>query len=298
LSNYTKILNVQENDEGVLFSYCRKSTILTTPWREIKWGNNDEPLQYMKNFQPQNKRAKAIRVLLYGPVGVGKSSFITSVNSILQGRMTNKALASATTSDQSFTKVYQTYKIKKEGRGDFYPFVFNDIMGLEDGVGRGVRTDDIILALKGHVKDGYKFSSSSSLSAGDSGYKRFPSLSDRVHVLVCVYSANAPQMNSSVLKKMKEIREAASDLGIPQLAILTHIDAACGETEKNLKNVYRSKYLKKKMADFSSSLGIPMNCILPVKNYSSETYLDSDIDALILSALKLMIDFGDDYTDT
>ncbi|XP_043987719.1 uncharacterized protein LOC122839814 isoform X1 [Gambusia affinis] len=272
--------------------------LLTTPWREIKWGNNKELLQYTKKFQPQNKRAKAIRVLLYGPVGVGKSSFITSVNSVLQGRMTNKALASATTSDQSFTKSYQTYKIKKEGRGDSYPFVFNDIMGLEDEDGRGVRTDDIILALKGHVKDGYKFSPLSSLSPGDSGYKPSPSISDRVHVLVCVYSANAPQMKSSVLKKMKAIREAASDLGIPQLAILTHIDAACGETEQNLRNVYKSKHLKKKMGDFSSSLGIPMNCILPLKNYSSETHLDPDVDALILNALKLMIDFGDDYTDT
>ncbi|XP_023193312.1 uncharacterized protein LOC102225563 [Xiphophorus maculatus] len=272
--------------------------LLTTPWREIKWGNNEEPLQYTRNFQPQNKRAKAIRVLLYGPVSMGKSSFINSVNSVLQGRMTNKALASATTSDQSFTKSYQTYKIKKEGRGDSYPFVFNDIMGLEDEDGRGVRTEDIILALKGHVKDGHKFSPSSSLSPGDSGYKPSPSISDRVHVLVCVYSADAPQMKSSVLKKMKEIREAASDLGIPQLAILTHIDAACEETETNLRNVYRSKHLKKKMRDFSSSLGIPMNCILLMKNYSSETHLDPDVDALILNALKLMIDFGDDYTDT
>uniref|UniRef100_A0A3B5QD58 AIG1-type G domain-containing protein n=1 Tax=Xiphophorus maculatus TaxID=8083 RepID=A0A3B5QD58_XIPMA len=193
---------------------------------------------------------------------------------------------------------YQTYKIKKEGRGDSYPFVFNDIMGLEDEDGRGVRTEDIILALKGHVKDGHKFSPSSSLSPGDSGYKPSPSISDRVHVLVCVYSADAPQMKSSVLKKMKEIREAASDLGIPQLAILTHIDAACEETETNLRNVYRSKHLKKKMRDFSSSLGIPMNCILLMKNYSSETHLDPDVDALILNALKLMIDFGDDYTDT
>ncbi|MEQ2267914.1 hypothetical protein XENORESO_012265 [Xenotaenia resolanae] len=170
-------------------------------------------------------------------------------------------------------------------------------MGLEDGDGRGVRANDIKLAMMGHVKDGYKFNPVSSLSEDDPGYNSSPSINDRVHVLVCIYSANAPQMNSSVLQKMKEIREAASDLGIPQLAILSHIDEACGETQTNLKNAYRSKHLKKKMGDFSSSLGIPMNCILPVKNYSDEIQLKPDVNTLILSALRLMIDFGDDYAD-
>uniref|UniRef100_A0A3B5QKE3 Interferon-induced protein 44-like n=1 Tax=Xiphophorus maculatus TaxID=8083 RepID=A0A3B5QKE3_XIPMA len=282
----------------VLRLCCKFSfTVLRTPWREITWGGNSDALQYLKEFQPHNEEATHIRVLLYGPVGVGKSSFINSVNNVLQGRMTNEALASATTSDQSFTKIYKTHKIKKESRGNYYPFVFNDIMGLEDGDGRGVRADDIKLALEGHVMDGYKFNPVSSLCDGDHGYNSSPSISDRVHVLVCIYSANAPQMRSSVLQKMKEIREAASELGIPQLAILTHIDAACGETEKNLKNVYKSKHLKKKMGDFSSSLGIPMNCILPLKNYSDEIQLNPDVDTLILNALKLMIDFGDDYAD-
>ncbi|XP_014878168.1 interferon-induced protein 44-like isoform X2 [Poecilia latipinna] len=272
------------------------SSPLENPWRKISWENKDELLQYMKNFQPQNEEVKAIRVLLYSPVGAGKSSFINSVNNVLQGRMTNDALVNNIAADHSFTKKYQTYKIKKE-KGNFYPFVFNDIMGLEDGDGKGVRTDDLKLAMKGHMKDGYKFNPSSPLSDGDPGYISSPSISDRVHVLVCIYSANASEMRSSVLQKMKEIREAASDLGIPQLAILTHIDAACRETETNIRNVYRSKYLKKKMTDFSPHLGIPMNCILPVKNYSHEIQLNPDIDALILSALRLMIDFGDDYAN-
>ncbi|MEQ2246286.1 hypothetical protein ILYODFUR_036865 [Ilyodon furcidens] len=66
--------------------------------------DNNQALQYLKEFQPKKMAIKHIRVLLYGPVGVGKSSFINSVNNVFKGRMTNEALASSTTSDQSFTK--------------------------------------------------------------------------------------------------------------------------------------------------------------------------------------------------
>ncbi|XP_045898788.1 interferon-induced protein 44-like [Micropterus dolomieu] len=94
---------------------------------------------------------------------------------------------------------------------------------------------------------------------------------------------------------MKAVREAASDLGIPQMMIVTNIDRACAETEKDVKNVYKSKYLKKKMIEFHRRVGIPVNCIFPVKNYSDEIDLDPDVDALILSALRTMLDFGDDF---
>lgn len=37
-------------------------------------------------------------------------------------------------------------------------------------------------------------------------------------------------------------------VGIPHVAVVTNIDTACGETQKNLRNVYRSKHLKKKVS--------------------------------------------------
>ncbi|KAG7233674.1 hypothetical protein INR49_006711 [Caranx melampygus] len=190
---------------------------------------------------------------------------------------------------------YETHKIEKGARGNFYSIVFNDIMGLEEETGRGVRVDDIKLAMMGHVKEGYKFNPASSLAHGDPGYNPCPSPDDKVHVLVCVHSANSREIKASTLQKMKEIREVASDLGIPQMAVVTKVDEACGETEKDLKDVYKSKHIKKKMTDFSSALGISMTCIFPVKNYSKEISNDGDVDTLILSVLRLIIDFGDDF---
>ncbi|XP_017163748.1 interferon-induced protein 44-like [Poecilia reticulata] len=256
-------------------------------------------LKYVQKYKPAQDDIMYLRVLLYGPVGAGKSSFINSVSNVLRGRMTIPALASATTSDKSFTKKYETHKFIK-GRGSsktFYPVVFNDIMGLEDGTNRGVHADDIKLALRGHVREGHKFNPVAPLTQDDPGYNPTPFADDKVHVLVCVMSANTPQMKSSVLEKMKSIRETASDLGIPQMAMMTHIDEACGETERDLRNVYKSKHLRKKMKDFSSAVGIPMNCIFPVKNYSEEIDMNDDIDALVLSALRNMINFGDDFIE-
>ncbi|XP_032423561.1 uncharacterized protein LOC116723091 isoform X3 [Xiphophorus hellerii] len=276
-----------------------ESPTLGEPWRELDWGEKQENLKYVQEYKPEQDDIRFLRVLLYGPVGAGKSSFINSVSNVLRGRMTIPALASATTSDKSFTKKYETHKFNK-GRGSaktFFPLVFNDFMGLEDGTNRGVHADDIKLALEGHLKEGYEFNQVAPISQDDPGYNPTPSADDRVHVLVCVMSANTSQMNSSVLEKMKSVRETARDLGIPQMAMMTRIDEACCETDKDLRIVYKSKYLRKKMKDFSSAVGIPVNCIFPVKNYSEEIDMNDDIDTLILSALRKMVDFGDDFIE-
>ncbi|KAK2812315.1 hypothetical protein Q5P01_000032 [Channa striata] len=275
------------------------SPTLKEPWRKISWRDKQKDLQYVQEYQPENSNIKSLRILLYGPVGAGKSSFINSVSNILRGRMTIPAAASATTSDRSFTKSYETHKIRK-GKGQpktFYPFVFNDIMGLEEGSDAGVSAEEIKLVIKGHVREGHKFNSTSPLPDHGPGYNPDPAPDDKVHVLVCVISANSAEIQDSVLEKISNIREIAGDLGIPQMAIITNIDTACGETEKDVKNVYKSKHLKKKMTDFSAAVGIPVNCIFPVKNYSHEIEINNDVDSLILSALRRMIDFGDDFIE-
>nr|XP_046270448.1 interferon-induced protein 44-like isoform X1 [Scatophagus argus]XP_046270449.1 interferon-induced protein 44-like isoform X1 [Scatophagus argus] len=261
-------------------------------WRPLPKSN--ENLNFVNSYQPQNKEARSLRILLHGPVGAGKSSFISSVDSVLQDRISVRAL-SDTIGGKSFTQTYKTFHFHKDAN-HFYPFVMTDIMGLEKNASNGVCLEDLKLALKGHVKEGYKFIPGQQISEGDPSYNSSPTLNDRVHVLVSVFPAgSASLISDEVVKKMREVRLAASEMGIPQLVILTKVDEACPEVKKYLKNIYKSKYLKEQAEQFSTLLGLPLNCIFLVKNYESELTTTEDVDAPILCALRQMITFGEDF---
>ncbi|XP_068435058.1 uncharacterized protein [Clinocottus analis] len=268
---------------------------LMEEWRILKWVHKDQELQFVKDYKPQNTKVNQLRVLLHGPAGAGKSSFINSVDSVLQSRVvTGRALAD-TISAKSFTNKYKTYKIQKKPE-TFYPFVFTDIMGLEDGIDRGVCVEDLKLAMMGHIRDGYDFNPHSKILEDNPKYNKDPTFKDKVHVLVCVIDADTVcRLSDESIIKMREVRLAASELGIPQLAILTKIDEACPEVKRNVKNVYKSKHLKKQMDEFSATLGLTPNCIFPVKNYNSEIETNDDVDTVILSALKRILEAGGDF---
>ncbi|KAL6102788.1 uncharacterized protein ACO6RY_02327 [Pungitius sinensis] len=79
----------------------------------------------------------------------------------------------------------------------------------------------------------------------------------------------------------------ASEMGIPQLAILTKVDEAFPEVEQNMDKVDK----------FSLLLGLSPNCIFLVRNYHTEIHTNDNMNALILSAVKQMIFFGEDFVN-
>ncbi|KAI3360190.1 hypothetical protein L3Q82_014507 [Scortum barcoo] len=242
-----------------------------------KDSNKHRDLQFVRDYEPHNDELN---------INISEFCFM---DQLVLASPVSSTLSTVFYKAEQLTELI---KSKKEDQETFYPFVFNDIMGLEKDDGRGVHVEDIKLAMKGH------FNPASTLSEDDQGYNKTPTLSDQVHVLVCVISASTVNILSDEhVKKMRNVRLAASDMGIPQLAILTKIDEACPEVKKDVRNVYKSKKLKEKMEELSFSLGLPLNCIFPVKNYHSEIDTDDDIDTLILSALKKTILFGEDFVN-
>ncbi|MED6260936.1 hypothetical protein ATANTOWER_031663 [Ataeniobius toweri] len=258
----------------------------------------DTDLQF-NNYTPKADGQQQFRILLQGPAGAGKSSFINSVISRLESRISVRA-AVWNTGQSGFTKEYKTYRIKTRNQENMSPLVLNDMMGLENisRRHRRVHVKDVEKAMKGHIKDGYKFNPDSSLSETDPFYNKTPNVNDKVHVLVSVIDADKVHLLSDkVVEIIQDIRDDATDLGIPHVAILTKIDEVCPEIKKDVKNLCRSRLLQEMVKDISKKVGIPENCIFPVKNYHSERNVDNDIDALVLNTLKRIIEIADEYTN-
>lgn len=66
--------------------------------------NNQDTLDFLKSYRPRNHEASHLRILLIGPSGDGKSTFINSVDSVLQGRVANRAPTDQHFTADSFTK--------------------------------------------------------------------------------------------------------------------------------------------------------------------------------------------------
>ncbi|XP_030577882.1 interferon-induced protein 44-like [Archocentrus centrarchus] len=284
---------------GGLFSKAPPPTpkLLDTPWRQFNWGNKHDDLQYVNNYKPQTE-GQQLRILLNGPVGAGKSSFLNSVKSVLQNRICLETPVRGT-SHSSCTKKYKTHRIPMGDSDSFFPFVFNDMMGLNASSNRKARqihVKDVKRALKGHVKEGYKFNPECKLSKDDPHYNRTPSANDRVDILVFVIDASTvSSMNQETREVIEDIRDEADDMEVPKIVIFTRIDEACPKINREIKNVFKSISLKKKIEQFSTDTGISLNCIFPVKNYNSEYDLKTDADALILDTLRHIIERGDDF---
>ncbi|XP_060754571.1 interferon-induced protein 44-like [Neoarius graeffei] len=267
------------------------------PWRPVAWSedNKNEMLRYLKDFQPGTAKVSEIKILLHGPIGAGKSSFINSVNTVLQGYNTTGALAdSSAGQSHSFTQEFKIHRLKKERPGTFYPFTFSDSKGLEPGDSEGTQTKNIKKILKGHVESGHTVNPLKSTEECD----QKPSLKDKVHCLVSVLPADRISITSDeVIQTMRDVRKKAKDLGIPQVVIMSLVDKACPLVNKNLDKIYTSKKIKEKMEECSHKLGVPINCIFPVRNYHEQVTNNLYMDILILMAITNIIRFANDYVE-
>ncbi|KAI5089850.1 interferon-induced protein 44, partial [Silurus meridionalis] len=265
--------------------------LIKKPWRTMKWGESEKMLQKLQEFQ-LNHISEHLRILVVGPAGAGKSAFITSVNTAIQGR--NTCLAHSLSGGNNVTCKYTIYSLDIDNDGS-YPFLFGDTMGLEEGSSTAL-TKDIISILHGHVQKEYPFNSETELTAESNYYNKTPTLSDKVHCLVFVIPADRIDSSSDkIVDQIKEILQKAHDLGIPVVIVMSKVDKVCPHVKEDLKMIYRSKKIKQKLEECSVNLGVPLNYIFPVKNYHDEIENNAEVDVLLLTAATNIVNFANDF---
>ncbi|XP_037830278.1 interferon-induced protein 44 isoform X2 [Kryptolebias marmoratus] len=296
-SNLHKTTNAAEKKEKVpveipVFSGFQSN--LDSQWRDIQWTaeRKETLMKTVSSYRPSCKEVTQARVLLLGPVHSGKSSFISSVQSVFNGRVTNRAMVGSSIST-SFTKKLQSFSIRtQKGEGDT-GLVLCDIMGLGDGEMTGLTLHDILSVIKGHVPEGHKFSPDQPVGAGTAGYVKTPSLKDKIHCVAFMVDASKISFHHKGLgSTFRQLREHISDLGVHQVALLTHVEQLCQGTAKDVSQVYKSLSIKETMSKAAALLGMSTSSIVPVKNYSSELDLDVNTDVLLLSAVDHILQYA------
>nr|XP_019954157.1 PREDICTED: interferon-induced protein 44-like isoform X2 [Paralichthys olivaceus] len=288
-------VSVTERKTDTLFDFKGKAN-LVSPWRDVQWTEERRTslMESICSYSPSSGEVTHARVLLLGPARSGKSSFISSVQSVFNGRVTNRAMVGS--SSTSFTKKLQSFNILGQKREDPTRLVLCDAMGLGDGEMTGLTLHDILTVIKGHVPEGHKFRPDQAVRSETGNYVKWPSLKDKIHCVAFVVDASNMLAYSKGLRAtFQQLREHISDLGIHQVALLTHVDEVCPQTAKDVSEIYKSLTIREMMRKAADLLGMSTSYIVPVKNYSSELDLDMNTDVLLLSAVDHILQYVDLY---
>ncbi|XP_024144023.1 interferon-induced protein 44-like [Oryzias melastigma] len=278
---------------------CTERLQFENPWRTVTWTPEERKklMEKIKSYKHPKSSLFNARILVVGAVGAGKSSFFNSFKSVFRGHVTNQGMA-GNLSGKSLTTQFCSFTVKPEPEGESLPLVICDTMGLEADEERGIHIDDITNVINGHVLEGYQFNPSVPLKRDAHGFRKNPKLKDKIHCVAYVVDAtNVSIMPQNMEKKLKATRKTVNSSRVPQLVLLTKIDEACPLVKKNIRKVYKSTYIKELMQEASARVGVPLSCVVPVKNYSEELELDMNTDILLLHAVVQILRLLDDFFD-
>ncbi|XP_031159808.1 interferon-induced protein 44-like isoform X6 [Sander lucioperca] len=288
-------MSVQQRRElKPLFAFPAAQPKLESQWRDMEWTEEQKTslMKTISSYRPICHEVTQARVLLLGPVGSGKSSFVSSVQSVFNGRVTNRAMVGSSLT--SFTK--KSFHIHCQKGEDPTGLVLCDIVGLGGGEMTGLTLYDILSVIKGHVPEGHKFSPDQPVRSETVGYVKKPSLKDKIHCVAFVVDGSKILTYPKGLSTtFQQLREHISELGVHQVALLTHVDQICPETAKDVTKVYESRIIRDMMSKAGALLGMSTSYIVPVKNYSSELDLDASTDVLLLSAVDHILQYAELY---
>uniref|UniRef100_A0A4W4EXK3 G domain-containing protein n=1 Tax=Electrophorus electricus TaxID=8005 RepID=A0A4W4EXK3_ELEEL len=268
--------------------------VLAIPWREVDWTEKtrDDLRKQLVSCELKLESLSRVKALLLGPVGSGKSSLVNSIRSTMYGRTVHLPIIGS--AETAFTQKLTSYDIRAKKRGRPTALSLCDAMGVGEEGSKDLTLSDALAVVRGHVPEGYKVFGSAPITDVTSGYRAEPSLNDRVHCVLFVLDASKVESYpESLCSALRELRTAVSDLGVPQLILLTHVDQVCPIAKEDVKYVYSSRSLQEKVPALLL-VGLPLSFVFPVKNYISQLSVECNADILLLSVVNSVLQAVDD----
>ncbi|CAD7703091.1 unnamed protein product [Ostreobium quekettii] len=229
-----------------------------------------------KVFQFRTAKGDPImNVALVGGVGAGKSSLISTVASAECGYISRCAPHGAGT--KSLTSKFKKYVFGK--RGAEAPFHLYDTMGWSSD---DWKPEDLSLMSMGYVPNG------TDMSRGIRGVERMrklrsdPTVDDRMHCIVFVVPCECVG-NEAYMEHLNTLKDEVFCSDMQPMVVLTKIDEI--NADMNILEIMASSDLKRLKKELFVLSGVPMNCILPVKNFESEMSVEPEVAVFALKAM-------------
>ncbi|XP_071079877.1 interferon-induced protein 44-like [Haliotis cracherodii] len=262
-----------------------------TPWRKLPEMKQKVLKSELETYSPPGK-LNHVNILLLGTVGAGKSSYFNTINSIFKGRITSVARSGC--AEHSLTTTYRLYKIKSAESRQPLAVRLCDTRGLEDGL--NLDLTDLMAIIDGHLPDRFTFNPSVPVRPDVPGYKKNPTLDDRIHCIAFVVDSTAIDVfPDKILQTFKAVQHRVNVQGLPQVVLLTKVDKACEFVNKDMSQLFLSAAIGGLVEKTGELFGLPRSHVYPVKNYEDELVLDDNVTLPALTSLVQMTRFADDF---
>lgn len=114
----------------LIITSCFSPSLVQCPECDVMFSplsrNKEDDLQYVNSYKPQTE-GQQLRILLQGPIGAGKSSFINSVKSVLQNRPCTESPVQSTSHSSCTKKVWSMIVVIRLSRKLFLFSLFKRI---------------------------------------------------------------------------------------------------------------------------------------------------------------------------
>ena len=158
-------------------------------------------------FNPaaEGLKVRNINVLLCGGVGAGKSSIVSTVDSLFQGRISRRAPHGQGTG--SLTRNLRKYKFTNPDTKEPVHWQLWDSMGWG---ANDYKKGELGFILDGNLPNGCKLDDN--ISTKTAGFNKQPSVEDEVHCVCLVVPCDAAS-DDSYMERLREMREFARERG-------------------------------------------------------------------------------------